>query len=187
MTRPTTFALATVGAALLLASPALAAGDGHDHDHGMSGDMARMHDEMEARMADTAAFGMKGDPAKVSRMVKIEASEIRFDIEALQVGRGETIRFVVTNKGEQPHELSIGDEAYHGVARQMMAHLAEMGMDPASDQHAAVHAAAGNTAIVPAGETREVVWAFTQPGSFEFSCNFVGHSEVGMKGRITVN
>jgi len=183
------FILATLGATLLLASPALAGGASHDHGSsaGMSKDEAEMHDQMEDRMAGTSAFGMKGDPAKVSRAVEIEASEIRFDLEALQVERGETIRFVVTNKGEQPHELSIGDEAYHEIARQMMAHMAEMGMDPASDEHAAVHAAAGNTAIVPVGETREVVWAFTEPGSFEFSCNFVGHAEVGMKGRIIVS
>lgn len=188
MIRLSRFALAGLSLALLLASPVLASGDGHDHGakSDASGEMAGMH-ETEAKLADTSAFGMKGDPARVSRTVTIEATEIRYDTEALQFKAGETIRFVLTNKGEQPHELTIGDAAYQAVARQMMAHMAEMGMDLASPEHASMHASAGNTVIARVGETKEIVWTFTKAGNFEFSCNMIGHSEVGMKGTIMVS
>jgi hypothetical protein len=36
------------------------------------------------------------------------------------------------------------------------------------------------------GETKELVWQFTKPGSFEFACNIPGHAEAGMAGTITV-
>ncbi len=173
---------------VLLAAPALAAGSGHEHDAkaDSSGHMAGMQ-EFETKLADTSAFGMKGDPARVSRTINIEASEIRYDVEKLGFKAGETVRLVITNKGEQPHELTIGDENYQEVARQMMAHMAEMSMDMASPEHAAQHASAGNTVVVQVGETKEIVWTFTKAGSFEFSCNMVGHPEVGMKGPIEVN
>lgn len=183
MMRKTRLLLA--GAAFLLAGPALAAGD-HEHGHGMSDDMTQMHQEMEARLADTSAFGAKGDPAQAVRTVKVTASEMRFDVESLAFGVGETVRFVVTNNGEQPHEFTIGDAAYQEHARAMMAHMAEMGIDPASAEHASMHETAGNTVVVPVGETREIVWTFTKAGRFEFSCNLVGHAEVGMVGTITV-
>lgn len=188
MIRLTRFALAASSLAVLLASPVLAAGSGHEHDakSDASGPMAGMQ-EIETKLADTSAFGGKGDPARVSKTVAIEASEIKYDIEALKFKAGETVRFVITNKGEQPHELTIGDEKYQEVARQMMTHMAEMGMDLASPEHAALHASAGNTVVVQVSETKEIVWTFTKPGSFEFSCNMPGHAEVGMKGPITVN
>lgn len=193
MIRKTRNLLAGAGLALAMAAPALAAGDGHEHGHGhgttsgMSDEMAKMHHEMEMKMADTSAFGRKGDPAQASRTVTVEATEIRFDIEALEAEVGETIRFVIVNKGEQPHEFTIGDAGYQETAREIMAHMTEMGMNMVSPEHAATHAQAGNTVVVPVGETKEIVWTFTKPGAFEFSCNFVGHAEVGMVGNITVS
>ena len=187
MTRVSTIALAALGL-ILLASPSFAAGSGHEHGdkaaapHNMPG-----MEKFDTKLADTAAFGKKGDPARVTRTLAIEAIEIAFSIEAIEVKAGETIRFVLTNKGEQPHELTIGDEPYQEVAREMMTHMAEMGMDLASAEHTAQHASAGNTVVVPVGETKEIVWTFSKPGRFEFSCNMPGHAEVGMKGPIAVN
>ena len=186
MTRLSLCAFALLGVGVL-ASPALAGGSGHTHDsksahHNMPG-----MEEMDAKLADTAAFGAKGEPKQAKQTVAIEASEIKYDVETLNIRVGETVRFVLTNKGEQPHELTIGDAAYQEVARQMMTHMAEMGMDLASPEHAAMHADAGNTVIAREGETKELAWTFSKPGVFEFSCNMPGHSEVGMKGTITVN
>lgn len=173
----------------LLAGPALAAGTGHDHGSmpGMSDDMAGMMADMDSRMADTAAFGRKGEAAKVTRTIDIEASEIMFNTTALEFSAGETVRFVVSNKGDQPHEFTIGDGAYQELARQMMTHMTGMGMDASSAEHATIHASAGNTVTLDVGETKEIVWTFTKAGAFEFSCNIPGHSEAGMKGTITVN
>ena len=188
MNRSIKMVLTGLGATLFLASGAFSAGGGHEEGtkSGMAHNMAPMHEEMEAKLGDTAAFGAKGRSAEVSRTVNIEASEIRFNVEQLEFKVDETVRFVITNKGEQTHELSIGDTEYHQIARQMMAHMTEMGMDPAAPEHAAIHASAGNTVVVRVGETKEIVWTFSRPGTFEFSCNMVGHSEVGMKGTITV-
>ncbi|MBX3488596.1 plastocyanin/azurin family copper-binding protein [Parvibaculum sp.] len=173
----------------LLTGPVVASEKGHDHGSmpGMGHDMKGMMGEMDRQMADTSAFGHKGEPAQVTRTVEIESADIRFDTAELNFNVGETVRFVIVNNGEQPHEFTIGDAAYQETARKMMRHMAEMGMDPVSPEHAAMHASAGNTVTLDVGETKEIVWTFTEAGAFEFSCNLIGHSEVGMKGRIIVS
>ncbi len=188
MIRSILFSFYALSLVALLSGGAFAGSSGHEdgkksHD---KGHMAGM-EKFETKLADTSAFGMKGDPAKVSRTITVEASEIKFDIEKIDAKAGETIRLVITNKGEQPHELTIGDPAYQEVAREMMTHMAEMDMDMTSPEHAAQHASAGNTVVIQVGETKEIVWAFSKAGSFEFSCNMPGHPEVGMKGPIEVN
>ena len=105
--------LAAIAVSALALSPAaFAAGE---HDMGgmkMSGDMDKTHEEMEAKLADTSAFGEKGDPSKATKTVKVAGEEIRYDVTSLTLKTGDTITFQFTNKGEQPHEVTIGDAAY---------------------------------------------------------------------------
>ncbi len=133
-----------------------------------------------------SAFGEAGDPKSASRTIAVQAADVRFDVTSIDARLGETIRFEVTNAGEQPHEFAIGDAAYLEAAQAMMAHMAEMGMDLASPEHAAMHGHHGNAVIVRPGETKTVTWRFTKPGEFGFACNMPGHAEAGMTGAIAV-
>ena len=38
-----------------------------------------------------------------------------------------------------------------------------------------------------AGDDGEILWRFTNTGSFEFACLIPGHYEMGMHGPLTVN
>lgn len=152
-----TFLLSFVAALVMAVSMSLAGGSALAHD----------------------AVGEPGDPKKVTRTVTITATEIAFDVEKLTVKKGETVRFVLVNKGEQPHELTIADEAEQKEHREMMRQMA--GMDMASMGHSD----ANNVSADP-GETKELVWKFTKAGTVEFACNYPGHAEVGMVGEIEV-
>jgi uncharacterized cupredoxin-like copper-binding protein len=188
MSKTVKFLLATVLAATYSITPVSAdAGHGAKGSMpGMTADMRKKHEMLEAKLTETSAFGVKGDPKSAIRTIKIDASEIQFNIKTLRVKAGDTVKFVVSNKGEQTHEFTIGDAKYQDFARQMMTQLAEIGADPAAPEHIKLHAASGNTAVVQIGETKEIVWTFTKSGAFEFSCNLIGHSESGMKGTIAV-
>jgi uncharacterized cupredoxin-like copper-binding protein len=174
--------LAAIAVSALAFSPAAYASGEHG-GHDMPG---MDHAAMEAKLADTSAFGEKGDPAKASRVVKISAKEMRYDPETLTVKAGETITFELVNDGRKSHELTVGDAAYQEAANAMMVMMANMGMDPNAPEHAAMHAKAGNTIVVRSGETGSVTWKFTKPGEFIYACNFIGHAEAGMTGKITV-
>ena len=59
--------------------------------------------------AEQTAFGVAGDPAKVTRTIAIDMSDdMRYAPAPLDVKLGETVRFVVANKGATMHELVLG-------------------------------------------------------------------------------
>jgi uncharacterized cupredoxin-like copper-binding protein len=59
--------------------------------------------------ADQTPFGIAGDPAKVSRTIAIDMSDdMRYAPATVDVKLGETVRFVVANKGATMHELVLG-------------------------------------------------------------------------------
>ena len=135
--------------------------------------------------ADENLAGHPGDSKKVSRTVRLVASEIKFNFKQLTFKTGETVRFVLVNKGEQDHELTIGDSETQQEHRKVMLEIASMPNADMSRMPPHEHVAESAIAVKP-GETKELVWQFTKAGSFEFACNFPGHAEVGMAGTITV-
>ena len=90
--------------------------------------------------------------------------------------KGETVKLILTNKGTQDHEITIASAAEQQEHRQMMQEMAGMKMTHND----------GNSVSVAPGETKELVWDFTKSGSFEFACNYPGHAEIGMEGKIAV-
>lgn len=198
MARSIKILLATWAFAGLVAAPIAASGHQHTSTPGApqgsgttmpgmnnSGGVDR-HEQWEAVLADTAAFGEKGDPSIASRTVNVTMTDNAFSVKSLGLETGQTVRFVIFNKGKLTHEFTIGDAKYEASARKIMKDMADMGTDPASAEHAKAHGAAGNSITVVAGGAKAIVWKFTKPGTFEFACNVPGHAEGGMKGTISV-
>jgi len=141
---------------------------------------------MDGMMDGAHDFGEPGDPKAVTRTVTITATEIDFDVHDLSFKTGDTVKFVLINKGQQNHELMIADDATELAHRKMMEEMP--GMD-----HEAMEKAMGgdmddhsNAIDTHPGETKSMIWRFTKPGHFEFACNYPGHAELGMQGTITV-
>lgn len=114
-----------------------------------------------------------GNPADVSRTIRIEARDLAFDVKTIRVKTGETIRFVVTNKGAVPHEFVLANHEENIEHRAMMAQMPDM-----------VHHDPNMITLQP-GETKELIWRFGDDPDFEFACNIPGHSESGMWGTFT--
>ncbi|MFO6463445.1 cupredoxin family protein [uncultured Jannaschia sp.] len=130
--------------------------------------------------ADAMAIGHPGSPDLVDRTIDVsmlDASDeaMAFDVEALEIERGETIRFVLTNRGGEPHDFVMA------TPEEIAAHRAEMSGMPDMN-HEAVYAAR-----VEPGETATLVWTFANEGAFAFACLIPGHYEAGMRGRLTVS
>jgi len=125
-------------------------------------------------MARTA-FGQTGDPAKVSRTVRIGmADTMRFDPARLTIKQGETVRFVIRNHGKVIHELVLG------TAAALAEHAEVMKRHPGMEHEEPY------MAHVSPGKTGEIVWLFTQPGEFKYGCLVPGHFEAVMVGTIRV-
>ncbi len=121
------------------------------------------------------AIGEPGQATKVTRTVQIEASDsMRFTPANLTVQRGETIRFVIRNTGQLPHEFSLGTQ------KDLLDHYEVMKKFPGME-----HDEPNQISLKP-GEQGEVIWRFTRAGTVHFACLHVGHYDAGMKGQVRV-
>lgn len=150
--------LAAICTAVLLASPAIAAGD-HPGGHGHA-------DE---------SIGKPGVPAKATRTVQIDMTDaMRFTPSSVAVKQGETVRFVVRNSGKVKHEMVLGTE------KELREHYEVMKKNPEME-----HADENMVTVAP-GKSGEIVWQFTKAGKIDFACLQPGHYDAGMKGAVTV-
>jgi uncharacterized cupredoxin-like copper-binding protein len=146
-----------------------------------------------------APAGQPGKASAATRTVEIELGDNFFNQEKLAVKAGETVRFVVVNKGEFLHEFNIGTAASHAEHQKKMAMMVDHGMLTATginkDKAHMDHSAMGmahmdhddpNSILVEPGKKGELVWTFGQDGKLEFACNIPGHYEAGMVGAISV-
>ena len=129
--------------------------------------------------ADAMAIGHPGDPALVDRTIRVsmlDASDgaMTFDVAALEIVQGETLRFVLMNEGSQTHDFVMATREEIAEHRASMSGAPDMAHE------------AGYAARVEPGETATLVWTFANEGTFAFACLIPGHYEAGMHGRLTV-
>ena len=152
-------------------------------------------------LADTAhtfAFGQPAAADKATRTVEVVLQDISFSPKALDVKAGETVRFVLVNKGQLLHEFNLGDAAMHAEHQKEMLKMQASGMLIATGMGKMDHSAMGhgdmagmrhddpNSVLVEPGKTAELTWTFTKATGLEFACNIPGHYQAGMVGTLTV-
>ena len=121
-------------------------------------------------------FGMTGDPGKVTRTITVDMiDEMKFEPAEIHVKVGDTLRILAANKGEVLHELVIGRKDDLLKHAKMMEKFPNM-------EHSEPYMAHANE-----GQTAEIVWTFSKPGTFEYGCLIPGHYDAGMKGVIVVS
>lgn len=143
------------------------AGPGHSDDHG-------------GHEKPSFAAGQPGTEDAVDRVIRVEATDqMTFNPDDWAIQPGETIRFVVTNTGQMPHEFVIDTVEGNEVHREaMMDAMADGGMMDHDDPNA--------VSVAPV-ETGELIWSFTEKGTFEAACNIPGHYQAGMNAEIKVS
>jgi uncharacterized cupredoxin-like copper-binding protein len=128
-----------------------------------------------SHVVEEKVFGRPGDPKKATRTIRIDMSDtMRFFPDTVQVKRGETVRFVVTNSNKLMHEMVIG------TMQELKEHAELMKKHPGMEHDEPY------MAHVAPGKKETIVWQFTKPGEFYYGCLLPGHFEAGMIGKIAV-
>ena len=174
-------------AVALFSTPVLASGShsgGHGHNQpkiqsGGHGHANEGHGHAENNGHDMMMVGEPGKASKVSRTIKVEMREtddgdMIFKPSNLRVKRGETIKLMISNKGELAHEFVLDE--HKGV----MKHKALMERFPEMEHEDP------NSIRLESGKKGEIIWRFSNKGSFEFACLIPGHYDAGMKGVVAV-
>ncbi len=140
-------------------------------------------------------IGAEGDPASVSRTIEISLYDAYYEPEELSIKEGQTVRFVITNKGEAVHEFNIGTAEMHIAHQPEMEMMVDHGVLEVDrinwDAAKAMQASMGhgmheepNSVLLEPGQTAELIWMFPEHAELEFACNVPGHYDAGMVGEI---
>ena len=144
---------------------------------------------------DNSAAGKPGKSSKASRTIKVTMYDNYYEPASIKVKEGETVKFIITNKGELVHEFNIGTpdaHAAHGPEMEMMVDHGileadrinwkmakkmqkEMGHGMHNDP---------NSALLEPGKSGTIVWQFPAHATIEFACNVPGHYDAGMVGEF---
>ncbi|HEX8594814.1 MAG TPA: cupredoxin family protein [Pseudomonas sp.] len=151
-----------------------------------------------ASPASSFDFGHAAPATQASRTVELTLGDMFFEPKSVQVKAGETVRFVLINKGRLLHEFNLGDAAMHARHQQEMLKMQANGMlTPTGMNHDAMpkgmeHGKMAmqhddpNSVFVEPGKTAELTWTFTKANVLEFACNIPGHYQAGMVGKLTI-
>ena len=124
--------------------------------------------------ADAFWFGHPAGAAKVTRTIKMLATDIEFTPKAITVRKGETVKFEIVNHGKLEHEFVLGDSAEQIDHDKEMAAMPGMKMDHV------------NGVGVAPGQSARLVWTFTKSGTLQYACHVPGHFVAGMVGQLKI-
>lgn len=120
-------------------------------------------------------WGIAGDAKAAKRTIEVAMTDnMRFTPDRIEVRQGETVKFVISNKGKVLHEFVIGSKQALDEHAALMMKFPDMEHDEPYMAH------------VKPGKSGEIVWTFNQAGRFDFACLIAGHYQAGMVGTINV-
>jgi uncharacterized cupredoxin-like copper-binding protein len=142
-----------------------------------------------------ASSGEPGKASEASRTITVEMYDNYYEPEEITVEPGETVRFVVKNEGSLVHEFNIGTPSMHEGHQKEMMMMVEHGViqgGKLNQDMMSMDMGNGktmkhddpNSVLLEPGQSKEVVWKFTEKGDIEFACNVPGHYESGMYGDV---
>jgi uncharacterized cupredoxin-like copper-binding protein len=128
-----------------------------------------------SRSGEPMMTGQPGTPGEVDTTVRVsQLDELAFDPTSIDVRAGETVEFVVTNEGAIGHEFVLGNESFQAAHEDEMAGMSGLMPDEP------------NALSLAPGQTKRLIWTFTEPGSLLYGCHVPGHYPAGMVGEIVV-
>lgn len=120
-------------------------------------------------------WGIAGERRAAKRTIEVGmGDDMRFKPDRITVREGETVRFVIRNRGKLMHEFVIGTKRELDEHAALMAKFPDMEHDEPYMAH------------VAPGKTGEIVWTFNRAGDFQFACLIAGHFQAGMVGEVVV-
>ena len=124
------------------------------------------------------SFGEPGKEVEVTRTIEVSAEDngkMAYKMDLASITQGETIKFVVTNRGAGHHEFSIGDTAAQRAHANLMKKNPHM-----------KHENDPTAVSLEPGETKTLIWKFNKPiqGQIVLACQMPGHYDAGMLQKV---
>ena len=145
--------------------------------------------------ASSTGVGKIGDAKDVRKVVRVSMYDNYFKPSSIKVKKGQTVKFIIENKGEFVHEFNIGTKEQHIKHQPEMAMMNEMGvlfpdyidmekMMKMAKTNPSMKHDHGNSVLLEPGKSGEIIWEFGDNTDLELACNVPGHYEDGMVNKI---
>ena len=144
------------------------------------------------------AIGIKGKASDVTKVIKVNMYDNYYEPSKIKVKKGETVKFVVTNKGELVHEFNIANPMMHIKHQPEMELMVEneilLGDRIDKDKMqkmAAMDKSMGhshsNSVLLAPKEEGTLIWKFENAVNIEIACNVPGHYQAGMIAAVNLD
>ena len=142
--------------------------------------------------------GMKGKASDVTKTIKVNMYDNYYEPETINVKKGETVRFIVENKGVLVHEFNIATMKMHKKHGPEMLDMMKNGillpnkinkekMRMMSKMNHKMAHSHSNSVLLEPKQKAELIWKFTSNAELFGGCNVPGHLEAGMISKININ
>ena len=145
--------------------------------------------------ASSSGIGKTGNEKDVRKVIRVSMYDNYFKPTFIKVKKGQTIKFIVENKGQFVHEFNIGTKEQHAKHRPEMTMMTEMGilfpeyidmekMMKMAKTNPSMKHDHGNSVLLEPGKSGEIIWEFGDNTELEVACNVPGHYEDGMFNKV---
>ena len=142
-------------------------------------------------------IGKIGKAKDVQKVIRVEMYDNYFKPDTYKIKAGQTVKFVVKNKGQFVHEFNIGTETQHIKHQPEMAEMTMMGilypeyidkekMKEMAKVNPSMKHSHGNSVLLEPGEKGELIWKFSDNQEILVACNVPGHYEDCMVNEIII-
>ncbi|MDC0216098.1 hypothetical protein OAJ75_03300 [Candidatus Pelagibacter sp.] len=140
-------------------------------------------------------IGEKGDPAEVSKIIKVIMYDNYYEPREFKIKKNQTIKFIVYNYGELVHEFNIATREMHLKHQPEMMKMVEneillidridkKKMKELSKKDHSMSHSHSNSVLLEPNQSAEIIWKFNTTADLEAACNVPGHYEAGMIAKI---
>ena len=140
-------------------------------------------------------IGTQGNKESVDRTIKVSMYDNYYQPNKFKVKKGETIKFIVQNKGELVHEFNIATKKMHLKHQPEMMMMVEneilladkidkKKMKELAKKDPSMAHSHSNSVLLSPGESADLIWKFSNTVEIEAACNVPGHYDVGMIAKI---
>ena len=140
-------------------------------------------------------IGEKGNPADVSKVIKVKMYDNYYEPSKFKVLKDQTIKFIVYNHGELVHEFNIATKEMHLKHQPEIMKIVENEIllidkidrkkmiELSKKDHSMGHSHSNSVLLEPR-QSAELIWKFNTDAELEAACNVPGHYEAGMIAKI---
>ena len=143
-------------------------------------------------------IGMKGKASEVTQTITVNMYDNYYEPKTINVKKGETVKFIVENKGVLVHEFNIATMKMHKKHGPEMLDMMKNGillpnkinkekMKMMSKMNHKMAHSHSNSVLLEPKQKAELIWKFTSNAELFGGCNVPGHLEAGMISKININ